>query len=544
MTHALRVRAAARIALAGSLAALLVAASPALAKPERAHVASVQMGRAQRVRAATLADVNGDGARDLVIAGSIGGRRKSRFLHVHLRGKSDPVFRPDPDRELELPEDVVALAVADVDDAPGAEVLLLTGVAAYAWVPTAEPEKRFRRLFDLRLLWQLPHPRNTFFWQAGVQDLDGDGLDDLAFPEPGGFAVALQRREGGERFFAETRHLRVPMGGEAEIDGRPRGAAKMERRRRSRELLRVGAETGQGDENSGPLLTVAEHAPAPLWLDWDADGDLDLLAQSPGHLNVWLQGAGGTFDTAPSLRQPLPVVLDRSRRLDVSYSALAGDLDRDGRADCVIVAGDQRSDDVRTQILVFRQGAGRGRSQQTAEAPLFGPRGLPTQLLVLAGFVGAPHLVDVDGDGAQDLTVASLRLDALDTIRAAASGSIDIDLHVYRAERGVLPRTPSLTIPLEVEGEGLRRSKQRTTIRLLGDINGDRVSELLVRPEPEVLRVMRLRRSRDGLAVADTNHFSLKVDDDAEFQIDVPRGGGRAELLVLEDLQVLHVRFP
>ena len=108
-------------------------------------------------------------------------------------------------------------------------------------------------------------------------------------------------------------------------------------------------------------------------------------------MHVWVQTSPGHFDTDATLRLELPVKLDTTRQLDVSFSSHALQLDEDGRGDCVVFAGDKRSDKVRTQVLVYgRQADARGRT------PLFGPEGLPRQLIVIGGFAGYPDFDDVD----------------------------------------------------------------------------------------------------------------------------------------------------
>ena len=46
-----------------------------------------------------------------------------------------------------------------------------------------------------------------------MQDLDGDGLDDLVVPEPDGYRVLYQDRSGGkDASFQRTSFLRMPAG--------------------------------------------------------------------------------------------------------------------------------------------------------------------------------------------------------------------------------------------------------------------------------------------------------------------------------------------
>ena len=147
---------------------------------------------------------------------------------------------------------------------------------------------------------------------------------------------------------------------------------------------RVSETIGGGGELTarfrGPLIDVSDRVPAPQLGDWDADGDLDLMIRTTERFYVWTLGDDHRFPDRPAVDLKMPVVADRKRRLEVSYSAHTPDLDQDRRTDCVIFSGDQRSKSVRTQIQFFTQRGGK---------PLFGDKGLPDQLLVLGGFAGS-----------------------------------------------------------------------------------------------------------------------------------------------------------
>src|SRR6185436_1054289 len=146
---------------------------------------------------------------------------------------------------------------------------------------------------------------------------------------------------------------------------------------------------------------------------------------------------------------------DRERRLDVSYGSLVADVDGDRRADCVMLAGDKRSDDVRTQVLVYVQA-----KSGDAASPLFGAKGVPSQLLRIAGFAGSPQLVDVDGDGRRDFVCGAVRVDgALDVARAAGSGTLDAEMYVYRNRGAAFSERPDLVFRVAVKAEGLRNAR-------------------------------------------------------------------------------------
>jgi hypothetical protein len=507
----------------------------------------VQLADDEFVRSALLEDLDGDGRRDLLIGSSREGTGKpSRRLQIHLsstgRNLEGAAFAADPDHVLDVTPDVLSFAVGDVHADPGSEIVLFTSGGAFAWRPRATEEKdSFVLLARSEYLWQLPPLEDLPVWPLGVSDVDADGLDDLVLPTPDGYLVAFQRRApvganaGASADFSTRSFLRVA----ANLLERPSdlsvsGSESSAQAGLSGGRFEIGVRMKSTEgEDRGPLLAVHERLPAPQLVDWDADGDLDVWAQGNEELHVWIQATPGHFDTDPTLRLELPVKLDSTRQLDVSFSSHALQLDEDGRGDCVVFAGDKRSDDVRTQVLVYGR-----RADQQNEPPLFGAEGLPRQLIVLAGFAGYPDFDDVDGDGLVDLVVGSFRPDLIDQIRSASSKRLDLELYVYLNRGGVFSKRPDLTHKLSVslEDSGLR-------FRFLGDITGDGVSELFVRNEPGHVRALYARKRGDDWKMFNKPVWELAVADDALLILEPGLAGQPPELLVVESAQVLHVRF-
>jgi hypothetical protein len=286
---------------------------------------------------------------------------------------------------------------------------------------------------------------------------------------------------------------------------------------------------GKGDPED--VISVTDAVPCPAFLDYDADGRTDLLVRDGQDLLVWRCREGGGFDEEPDVRRRLPLEMDRGRRLDFSFGIHGADLDGDHRADCVILAGDRRSRDLRTQILVYRQAPDR---------PLFGEDGTPQQVLLVGGFAGGVYLADVDGNGLPDLVLGRVDVDAVDLLRSAGKSRLSSDLHVHLNERGVFSRRPSLALSLDLPAGSIREVGESLTARFAGDVTGNGVRDLLLRDRPDRLRVMALRRTREGLDVMAEPLFETRIDKKAVLQV---LEGDPPEVLVLEKSRVLHVRF-
>jgi hypothetical protein len=508
-------------------------------QPSLADVQTLQIAKDLRPVAATCADIDGDGAREVLVAVRVRGKQAQRSIQIWRAGKDGSFALADT---LPLTPDVVAWAVGDVSPSPGDEIVLFNATGVFAWHSAGAPEQRYERLCSAEFLWQLPEPEDVPLLPACVRDIDGDGLVVLALPEPGGYRIVVQRRartvdeKGAPAAWGIENRLRLPDETDAAglwvttSNDDPPG-----RRNPRRERAFSFTLSSHDDDEFKPariLVALNESVPAPSFLDWDGDGDLDLVAQMTHHMVVWKQDPRGQFAAEPSLSLVLPVDADRSRLLDASYSSHAVDLDGDKRADCVVFAGDQRSDDVRTQGMFFFQGGA---------APLFGDGGKPRDLLVFAGFIANPVFADIDGDGLPDLTLRAIRPDLIDQLRSASSRSIEADLFVYRNVKGTFPRQPDLvwhhTIPIE---------KFELSSEFLGDLTGDGISELFVRGDPKELRVLLVRKlpgKGNGLAVFDKPLWTLAIEEEAKVLPVAVAPRAKPQLLILEPTQVLYVRF-
>jgi hypothetical protein len=305
------------------------------------------------------------------------------------------------------------------------------------------------------------------------------------------------------------------------------------KRRANVSITGGGIQVDAGRLGPAPYLWVRESVPAAQIVDFDGDGDRDLLFLTTHALQVWIQEPRGTFASAPLvLANPVPV--DRQRELDVSFTAESLDLDGDHKVDCVISAGDKRSESVRTQMLVFL-----ARAVKAGEPPLFGAQGTPAQLLVLDGFARPLAFEDVDGDGRPDLVAGSVRPDLIDGIRAAASERVEAEVYVYKNTGSGFSKRPDLVHKLSIQAGGLD-----LVARFAGDVTGDGVSEFIERADKNALKVHMVRRGRDGaLSIVDKPVYEMPLADDARVLMPGRLAKGTWDLFVIEKEAVRCASF-
>jgi hypothetical protein len=507
--------------------AAALAWSATLQAPSFVSVHTLQTESGRSPDAVARGDVDGDGALEVVIAVHARGGARGRALEIFHAGAGGAFERRE---RVEVTPDVVAWTLGDVEAAPGEEIVLFNARGAFAWSAARPADARIRRLADVDFLWQLPDPARAVHWPDGLRDVDADGALDVTVPEPGGYRVVYQRRgRATDEPWGDATALSVPaeaVDASAELE---RSAAPA-RVGASASRRRVGFYFAAGEEDSGggPLLAVADDLPAPQWIDWDADRDLDLAAQTARHLHVWTQVRPGAFEFAS---HALPLEVDRTRRLDLSYSAHAVDLDGDRRADCAIFAGDTRASEVRTQGLYFLQ------ERRAGGTALFGAGGKPRGALVFAGFVADVELTDVDGDSLADLALSTVRPDLLDRLTSGALDRLDTQLFVYLNRKGSFAREPDLSWKHSVALESFD-----PLLEFVPDLTGDAIRELAVRDQPGRVRVLHVQRARGNLgatlSVREEPLWSAEVARDADVEL-VRSRDGRAALAAIERKQVL-----
>jgi hypothetical protein len=483
------------------------------------------LGPGGRIEAVHARDFDGDGRIDLIVdfRREMPNGVEARFLRVYVGGGVGWGFTLHLERET--PADAIAFGVGDLLGRGRPQLVYFTAASVVAIDP--ENGSPLRLLGDRRFFFNLPDADRSPLWDH-VEDLNGDGRDDLIYPGPRGHEVYLQ---DADRRLVFAGAVESDFGfGAGAGDGRPpardgeRAFALQLGERADVDVSGIVRES----RRAGAIVTRRQIARFDA-IDLNADGRRDLISMKGDHLLAFLQRADGAFGPEPDRIDRLGAsekesFLDRVERAPIVH----GDFDGDGRVEFVIAKVEPK--ELATRLSLYRWSAE-------------GIDARPEQIVKLSGLSEAPRLVDVNGDGRRDLVC--LTLEAERFLRAAAGDSVDVALSVYLfdAREGRFATRPSLRreISIPLRGEA-RRGSAPERLRLEGDFDGDGALDLLA-IEAEELAVYPVRvKPGDPMAIELAPRATMRhrIGRARNLQIVDLNGDGRSEI-VMHDAEAIVI---
>ena len=275
-----------------------------------------------------------------------------------------------------------------------------------------------------------------------AQDLNGDGLDDIALPGFDGYTVWIRREDGSLADPVELAAAPTALTGF-------RSAAY-----RAREIYRF---------------------------DHNGDGSGDLAFWGRDHLVVYAGTVDGGFATNPvTIATPLELTTDDvtlsigfGGRLDETRAFLHGvdDYNGDGIGD--IATSTVEIGGVFDQSTRYDFHFGRLEGGVTVFDPV------PNTSISSDGVQGALEQSDFDGDGGIDFGMLSFKLGIGKIISVLLTGSVSFDMNFYLLGQGGYPETPNVQrrVKLRVDLGSGRVGGNWVSV---GDLTGDGVKDLLV----------------------------------------------------------------
>ena len=318
------------------------------------------------------------------------------------------------------------------------------------------------------------------------RDVNGDNLDDLVVPDINGFWIATQLRDGS---FTDPIKLGPP---DPFLD-----KIALDHTHSYRE---VGITT----------LTVHWYLSRLHQMDYDQDGRNDLVFWNADHFDVYRQDARGMFSTvAETFTVDIPFNTDGAYSIAFDFSGenmfslIFGfrkntkrrvlhtfqDLNGDNVADLVIHSLEGRS--LGKQRSLYEVHFGTPTPDGTAFASdvsmTIRPRGTAGGLQPWG--YSSQWFQDLNGDGKTDILFKDVKTGLTGMSRAMIGKSIAIDIEFYRTGDGTHPDKPTTKHKIRPNLDIFETDRVFFPVVLLGDVNGDRRSDLLVGKNWEELHV-------------------------------------------------------
>ena len=413
---------------------------------------------------------------------------ESNKRHLHIYAFSNDTWVPKLDTTLR-PE----VLFVDVANIGGRDRLLTYSHGQLNWF---DPESGMERAlvevttnYNATDKGRIPYVNIT-------RDLNSDGLDDLVVPDIDGFWIATQLSNGS---FTDPIKLGPPdpFLDETTLDD-------------NRSYREIGINA----------LTVRWYLSRLHQMDYDQDGRNDLVFWNTDHFEVYRQNDNGTFSTvAETFTVDIPFDTDGAYSIAFGFSGenmfslIFGfrentkrrvlhtfrDLNGDSISDLVIHALEGRS--IGKQHSVYEVHFGTptpggtvfARDVSTTISPRGTARGLQPW-----GY-SAQWLQDFDGDGEIDILFSDVQTGLVGMSRAMVGKSIAINLEFHRMADGIYPNKPTIRRKIRPAPDPFEPHRVFFPAVLVGDVNGDGRSDLLIGknweelhifpggPEPELL---------------------------------------------------------
>jgi hypothetical protein len=374
----------------GLLAAAALAATATGAVEPGLQIRRVGADLAGAVRAVQAADIDGDGAKDLVVIHRDKGRRLLSVLWGDGKGG---LVRSEP---LEVPQEAALCDVGDLTDERGAEIAFLTPRGVYTLPKTGRSFGPPRLLVEVPSLALMPDSEDLVFGRF-VVDADGDGRDDLLVQD---FRVVRLLKRGAGGAWAVASELPMPV--ETVVRGQLWDAERL-----SPAVARF--------TYSGRLLELR---------DFDGDGRQDLGFRWRDRLAVFFQSEAG-FRPEDRVERDFGVFEPEEPSSQRSWVGRVADLDGDGLAD-VLLGYDLWGGTSKkaSRLWLFR-------GERPAGARLGWPQ-QPTQVLDVGdSMVQSLRLNDLSGDGRPDLVMVSFRLGLMGIVKMLLTKSMTVQAEIY-----------------------------------------------------------------------------------------------------------------
>ncbi len=342
-----------------------------------------------RVVSAQFGDFDGDGRTDLMIATLEGiPPTESRTISVHLQ-QPDGRFPDAPSHSLPVPRWSAVYDIADVNESPGEELVLLRPDRATI-LSIADASAR---------QWDLP---------VGGPSTVAASDDERGF-DP--FRLVYDD-------FGDEPWIIVPQIGRLSAvtaDGDVKAEIEVGRRANYYVAKNPGIIAMESD------IQLFLDVPKVSVGDVDGDGEADIVAATRHEIRVFLRNASGRFDPQPSYSLPLELLSEQDHvRGSGSVVTTARDIDSDGRLDLVVTHVEGTFTDTVTTTYIYRNRDGEWDLDD------------PDDRFESRGTLSSDLLMDIDGDDVLELVRIQIRFSILEIVELLLTRQLDAVIAIHR----------------------------------------------------------------------------------------------------------------
>lgn len=319
-----------------------------------------------------------------------------------------------------------------------------------------------------------------------TRDINRDSLDDLVVPDIDGFWIATQSRDGS---FTNPIKLGPP----------------------DPFLDKVAMDdTGSYREVGITPLTVHWYLSRFHQMDYDQDGRSDLVFWNADHFDVYRQDARGMFSTvAETFTVDIPFDTDGAYSIAFGFSgenmfSLIFGFRENTKRRVLHTFQDMNGDNIADMVIHSLEGRSLGKQRSLYEVHFGTPTpdgigfaqnvGMTIRPRGTAGGLqpwgySSQWFQDINGDGKTDILFKDVQTGLVGMSRAMLGKSIAIDLEFYRMEDGTYPDKPTTRRKIRPDLDIFEKDRVFFPVVLLGDMNGDGRSDLMVGKHWEELHV-------------------------------------------------------
>jgi hypothetical protein len=450
-------------------------------------------------------DLNADGFNDgLFFHSKRDNGSISRYFSVFYQHKKG--FNPQADYRFEITPGAVVYDVADIDSAPGKEILFFKNEGLFYYKMIDGAYDATPVLFiETPSLFKLPDP--VFLERLNfARDLNNDGIEEILVPQFHHYVIYSkqpndEQTDGGQpdsiqpdTVYKMTATLDCP--------------------------VQNGIKSSHGVSRS---LVSTFLTPTTIIFDYNRDQRNDIVTVHSNHLKVFFQNDAGEFSNADS------AVIAFDFDLTLAYTSLSGpgrpherdrlkdkigitsltDLNDDGLLDMIVEKFSMKDGalNIKKQFQIY---FGREDTENPHLGAIFNT--VPDHIIINKGLQIYSKIIDLNHDNKMDIYIPIIEIGIFNFISMLISGDVEITVLWYvMDDSGKYRKKPDFEMEVTFELDTKGRKFPVSTFG--GDFDGDGRKDFL--------------RSQDGTLKI---HYAPedgvpREDPDAEFETEIPANG-------------------